>query len=370
MRTGDLLMHIKAIENLSTFANLNIYLLTHRQNRGLEFLFPFIKKIFYFDRELVQRSQKENYLPVDSGYLHTIKIINELNEIRFDTIYNFTNTKISALLISLINGKNKIGLICNNNLYNINDPNSWIKYLNHMSTSKIHIIDIFKKSILNINDMNKSKNLTYQYKPKQKKSKIICIQTLTSDPKKNWPFPNWNQLIRKIRIKFSDYKIYLLCAPSEKNQLCENFKENLNDIFVCNYQEAFDLISTSALVITGDTSIKHLASFSQTAILELALGSSNPIETGVYSEFGYLLYHPISCQPCAHSSCCNNSFACHSGITVQNTLESVTYILNKKNRVPNFLYKSSISSQTSLLSYLPVSSTKSGNNNQRIYYAE
>lgn len=369
LRAGDLLMHIAAIEKLAKAPKINIYLLTHRQNKGLEFLSPWIKKTFYFDRDLVQRSQKEDFLPLDSGFLHTIRLISELNEIKFQTIYNFTNTKISALLISLIRAENKIGLNNNDQNYFVNDPNGWISYLNNTKSSKFHMIDIFKNSIIEKHNLTALANQDLYDLAKVEKTKSICIQALTSDQKKTWPLKNWNQLITLFAKKLPEYKIYILCSNAEKTKLFEAFKDYIGNIFVSTYKEAYDMINTSSLLITGDTSIKHLASFTNTPVLELTLGSANQNETGIYSENGYLLFNPISCQPCSHSSNCSVNYICHNSIKVQDVFASACYILNTISTAPEILYKS-VFNQNAILKYEPALGIKSRENSERISYAE
>jgi ADP-heptose:LPS heptosyltransferase len=397
LRAGDLLMHIKAIEVLAHLSDTNIYLLTHRQNKGLEFLFPWITKIFYFDRELVQRSQKEDFLPLDAGFQHTIKLISEMNEISFNTIYNFTNTKISALLISLIHAQTKVGLNYSKLQYFINDPNRWIHYLNNTEHSKVHMIDIFKNSLLETSNVystnnstanaysthtsinnnhsrnNNIKKLTINKskinRAKINNSKTICIQALTSDQKKNWPLKYWNELIKQLAARFTDYKISILCANTEKAQLLEAFKDHADTIVACSYKDAHTMISNASILITGDTSIKHLASFTTTSILELSLGSARHNETGIYAEHGYMLYNPITCQPCKHASACTHAFICHTTITVQDVFDSVVYILQENAIAPKTLYMTTIQ-PNSMLTYEPASGIKSGENREGTDYAE
>lgn len=346
LRAGDLLMHIKSIETLAKNPKVNIYLLTHRQNNGLNFLFPWIKKTFYFDRELVQKSQKEHFLPLDSGYLHTMRLISEINEIPFESVYNFTNTKVSGILMSLINGRNKIGLIYKANQFAVEDPNRWIQYLNNTEYSKFHMIDVFRNSII-----EKQGSFSVSVNENSvRKQKAICIQPLTSDVKKNWPLQKWNTLIDELKIKFSDYKIVILCANTEKTKLFQGLKNHINDIFVSTYKEAYEIIAGSSLLITGDTSIKHLASFSDTPVLELTLGSARHIETGVYSKQGYLLFKPVACQPCRHSTPCEHFYVCHNPIGPTDVITATSFILQKSKSIPPGLFKTSFN-RNGLLTY-------------------
>jgi ADP-heptose:LPS heptosyltransferase len=350
LRAGDLIMHFKALEDFAKNPKANIYILTHRQNRGLEFLAPWVKKFFYFDRELVQKSQKESFLTLDSGFLHTMRLISEINEIVFQSIYNFTNTKISAILLSFINGKNKIGLIQKANQFSINDPNRWIQYLNNTEHSKFHMIDVFKNSIL---ETKSPYHVTVNEIP-TKKEKIICIQPLTSDEKKNWPLPKWNAVIEQIKSQFADHKVVILSSNSEKVKLFDGLKKHMGNIFVSTYKEAYDLIARSSLLVTGDTSIKHLAALTETPVLELTLGSSRFNETGVYSINGYLIFKPVACQPCPHSCKCDNLYVCKNVILAEDVISAVSFILKRNQTVPPGLMKASLN-RNSLLTYETIS---------------
>lgn len=340
LRSGDLIMHLKAIENHLPDANIQFVILTHRQNRNLEFLLPKGTRFFYFDRELVQKSMKEDFLPHDAGFRHYEALIKDLNSFQFDFVYNFTNTKFSALLLSQVKAKKSVGLLYQDGTFRISDPQGHIKRLNAQPRSRRHLIEVFNNSLLNLAETPNS--VSKQNKPP---AKNLCFQVLTSDSKKNWPHDNWLQLVKLIATELPEYKIHLLGSPQEESILFKYYNDYREHIKILSFEEVYNLLQESTLLITGDTSIKHLASFTHIKILELVLGSSDPIETGVYSKNGYFLYSPETCQPCSHSKNCDYHYQCHNRISPQTALGAIKYILDQTTRRPEHLFNSIINAK-------------------------
>jgi hypothetical protein len=73
---------------------------------------------------------------------------------------------------------------------------------------------------------------------------------------------------------------------------------------ILSLEGAFALLKQSQLLITGDTSIKHLATAADIPILELSLGSSDYRRTGAYRANSLIIQAAIGCAPCPHSSAC------------------------------------------------------------------
>jgi hypothetical protein len=58
------------------------------------------------------------------------------------------------------------------------------------------------------------------------------------------------------------------------------------------------------MLITLDTSIKHLAAATNCRVLELSLGSSDWRRTGVYKAGDVIMQPKVACAPCGHSAPC------------------------------------------------------------------
>lgn len=363
LRIGDFLTHIKAIESFKEDEKIQFYFLTHKSNSNITFIAPWIKHLYYFDRELVQKSQKECFTMINNGLAHTKTLIEEINQNKFDFIFNFTNTKTSAYFTNELHANHKIGLIYKEGQFSVNDPSQWFIELNNKTHSKFNFIDIFKQSLNNNLSINLNLTLmTSREKIKQQitsddtltKSKLICFQLTTSDIKKNGNLLIWKKLILHLILHLRDFDFKILCAPDEfQNQNSEwsDFIEANKQVSLsaCTFKEALTYIRQAQLLVTLDTSIKHLASFSQTPIFEIPLGSSNPIETGAYSAQSYMYFKPIECQPCKHSAHCDQQYKCHKQIDVYEICRSIIFILEgnehtieKENHEFKNIYKTKI----------------------------
>src|SRR5690606_15633205 len=79
---------------------------------------------------------------------------------------------------------------------------------------------------------------------------------------------------------------------------------------VCDLKEATQILQNGDLLLTGDTSIKHLAANTDIRIVEIALGSSIPSQTGVYKPDSLIIVPQTECRPCSHSANCHKPSHC------------------------------------------------------------
>jgi len=119
-----------------------------------------------------------------------------------------------------------------------------------------------------------------------------------------------------------DYQIKILGAPFEKERLSFVFGDK--DLLICDLQEVQQYLKDAELLITGDTSIKHIAAQIGTPIIEIAIGSSDPQKTGAFSKNKTVLQTMVPCAPCGHSQACfQKSHVCAEEITVDAVFAAV-----------------------------------------------
>lgn len=141
----------------------------------------------------------------------------------------------------------------------------------------------------------------------------VLIQALTSDSKKNWDFNRWAEALRDIRLLNPQINLVLLGAPFERESLktlasmCEDLGVAVS-LVTCSFSGAFSLLKRAQLLISGDTSIKHLASIASCPTIELSMGSSHFYKTGVYRPNNIIVQSALACAPCSHSNPCRFAF--------------------------------------------------------------
>ncbi|MEQ1665048.1 MAG: glycosyltransferase family 9 protein, partial [Bdellovibrionales bacterium] len=322
----DILMASPVIVGLrKKYPNAEIDLLVNSPYHNLSSKFFGVNRIIPFERRILQdglvkpeRAQFESFDKMKT-------FIQMLNMSNYSLVVNLTQNKLSGYLTEAIEATEKLGLTLNE----MNQPrygNIWFKYLNDVVGAKV-------KSIFHFTDINyfglglgKAGQQFHFNETDDGRDEVdlflkmnnvcgrvkIVIQPLTSDEKKNFPIRKWQETIEQIRIFDSKVEIILLGAPNEAaviNQMQIELKEKNITVHVAilSIAGAFSLLKKCNQLLTGDTSIKHLAAATDIAVFELSLGSSDLRKTGAYSKNSLILKSKVGCSPCQHNSNCLKS---------------------------------------------------------------
>lgn len=323
LRLGDLIQQIPLIEGLRVkYPTSEIHVLLNQQFTSAQrILASKVDKFILFDRDLLQKGLGEAEFNILWSYTQLEVQVAQLSSASYDHIFNFTHTRLSAYLIGAIEAKEKHGLYQQDGKFKGLD-NRWIKYFNDRFSgtqkSVFHYVELLGNSFdipLEFVDISMSKN-------NKKNSKLVLIQCLTSDEKKNWGLKNFKHLKQTLNDCLGDYSIKILGAPFEKERLSFVFGDK--DLLICDLQEVQQHLKEAELLITGDTSIKHIAAQIGTPIIEIAIGSSDPQKTGAYSKNKTILQTMVPCAPCSHSQACfQKSHICAEEITVDAVFAAV-----------------------------------------------
>lgn len=333
LRLGDIIQQISLIKGLKeSFPDAELHLLLNGQFKSVEPLINNdIDRFIYFERDLLQKGLGEANYNILWSYTQLENLISSIDGHAYDRVYNFTHNKLSAYLIGAFDIPEKRGLVYKENTFNGLD-NRWLKYFNDRfsgnKSSLFHYIEILSRAFaIPIRDLPDST-------PKSGKNRSILFQPLTSDPKKNWSLDKFVQLKNRLEAKFGSYEIKILCAPFEVEFLSEHF--SCQDLIPCSLIEAKKYLNDAALLVSCDTSIKHLAALTGTQIVEIALGSSDPSKTAAFSKKTAILRGTVDCAPCIHSKpCSQRSRVCEETVTVEKVFAAVCDQINgvKQNNI-------------------------------------
>lgn len=325
LRLGDLVLQKPLIEGLRKMhPQSEIHLLVNKQFAQVEFLFAgLVDKFIYFDREAFQKSCGEKEYNILWGYKHLREFVAGVNTTSYDSVYNFTHNKLTAHLMGLIPAKNRMGIYSQQGaFYGLTNP--WIQFFNNYfgrsEAAGFHYTELLARAL----EIPLEQGPIQWRRPSGKRT--VLIQPLTSDPKKNWDLKKYRALADKL-LQSTSYQVRVLGAPFERDQLLAHFSEE--NLLICDFQGAESALKESALLITGDTSIKHLAALQDVPILELALGSSQPLQVGAYSNNSVILQSRVSCGPCPHSEkCSQSSHRCGEQLAVEAVYDAARMLLN------------------------------------------
>lgn len=325
LRLGDLILQRPLIEGLrKKHPQSEIHLLVNKQFSQIEFLYEgLVDRFIYFDRETLQKSCGEKEYNILWGFRQLKNLVEELNQNSYGAVYNFTHNRLTAHIAGLIQTTERVGIYsAHGQFYGLTNP--WIQFFNSYfgrpEATGFHYTELLARAL----------DIPLQQAPIKWRRphllKTVFIQPLTSDPKKNWSLKKYKDLAVRIRQETS-YQVKILGAPFEKETLKGIFDEK--ELYICGFDEAAKFLQEAALLITGDTSIKHLAALYDVPILELSLGSSQPLQVGAYSNNAIILQSRVACGPCPHSQpCSQRTHACGESMNLEPVFEAARILLN------------------------------------------
>jgi ADP-heptose:LPS heptosyltransferase len=325
LRLGDLILQKPLIEGLrKKHPQSEIHLLANKQFAQVEFLFAgIVDKFIYFDRESFQKSCGEKEYNIFWGYQQLKTLVSQINKVDYEAVYNFTHNKLTAHLAGLIKTKNRHGIYSvDGQFHGLNNP--WIQFFNNFfgrpEAAGFHYTELLAHAM----DIPLSQSQIKWRRPTGKK--LVLIQPLTSDAKKNWSLLKYQALVAELEAQTA-FEVKVLGAPFEKEVLEKFFAPQ--NLAICSFQEAANYLQEAALLVTGDTSIKHLAALFDVPILELSLGSSQPLQVGAYSNNAVILQTRVACGPCPHSlPCSQKSHLCGEELRLDPVFETARRLLN------------------------------------------
>lgn len=329
-------MHGLALKSWKNLQKEPLHLLTHPFYKQVDFLFSFIDKVYLFERDFCQKSIGKTFYNKIAPLEHIEQLLNQLNHENFESIIDLSQSDTSSRWMSFIDAKNKLGVCYDSTRTQrkMASTNPYMIQLHQSPSSPYHFNDLFKKSLgLPLESLphaqqrwKESPHPSTWQSPSSNEKPIILLQTLSSDVKKNWPPQYWRKLIQLLSEAYPEYQLILLASPSEHLLIENNFGDLSSRLRIqcTTIVETYYLLQKAHLLITLDTAIKHLAVWTQTPIVELALGSSNPQETGAYQNEALILKSTTSCSPCRHSlSCPYPNFPCHETIRPMDVIHAV-----------------------------------------------
>ncbi len=332
LRLGDIIQQIPLLRGLrSQYPDAEIHLLVNKQFSQIESIVEgLVTEIHYFDRENLQKSIGDARYNILWPYQQISNTLELLNSLEFDRVYNFTHNRLSAYLIGLMHAPAIVGLFYRDGHF-LGLSGSWMRYLNERfsgnSHSLFHYVEVLSRAL------NIPISQDHQVLPFSGKEKIVLFQCLTSDSKKNWKLDRFVALKKTIELALVDYKVRILAAEFEKDRLLRFFDED--DLIICNLAEAQEHLKRARLLVTGDTSIKHLAAQVGTPLVELVLGSSDFLKTRAFTDLAISVKTQAPCAPCTHAQkCYQSSHLCAEDISVEKVFSAVWDILSKESWKP------------------------------------
>jgi ADP-heptose:LPS heptosyltransferase len=331
LRLGDVILASSVPAGLKKkYPGCEVHMLINGQFSGVTKLISSVDKFQYFDREPIQKGLGDSSTSLFESFDRVKKLTKSLRSEEYDLVINLTHNRLSGWICSLVQAKDVIGLsFSSTGQSSFGSP--WIRYLNNQmsstSSEPFHYVDLFyyasglDKEARSLSLQEDSESSEYAQALTAGARDIILIQPLTSDQKKNWPLKHFASVIESLQTLRPSAKFLILSSPAEaesiKPWVAEMTELGLRvENIVCDLSEAYSLLKRASLLVTGDTSIKHLASAAKTKVVEISIGSSYFQKTGIYQEGCIIVQSKEPCAPCPHKSpCSRQTHACGESLS-------------------------------------------------------
>lgn len=325
LRLGDILMHRELAKSLKRQnPGCELHFLIHSQFSSVQCLLPEVDVWHHLERNRIQRVLVERAESPIRAFEILSGLVSALNLQNFDLLLNATHNLFSVRLMDLIQAREKRGAAFNRGR---RQPmqNAWQTYFNENFSeeqgSRFHYVQVLHESLgVPVPDPGQAAH---------HRSPVILLQLLTSDLKKNWGLERFHQLQRKLQDQFPSHRVLGLCSPQEAAKVSRVF--SWNEFLSPTLEEAARLLKEACLLITGDTSIQHLAAQQDCPVLSLFLGSADPVKTLPWQTGAYLLQGQSRCFPCRHSEPCHQkTHLCAEALQVESVFKLACGVLNGK----------------------------------------
>jgi len=301
LRLGDMIMTVPVINGLAAKrADAQIDVLTFKTVAALKPMNPNVRRWWTLDRDELQAGLGRSDLPLLSSFAVLQEQLDAINAEKYDLIINLTQTHFSAWIAGYLKSGDRLGLNYDlKGLPHFYSP--WFRYLDQHAAESVedvfHHTDIFAHAC-GLGEF--ARDWKMKSSPGGEKEadslklgagETIVLQLFTSDPKKNWPMENWIEFVRGIRMDKPGVQLVALGSPQEKEKLEEFIHAAKAGVIpaILSLDGALALLNRAQLLVTGDTSIKHLANAGRAKVIELCIGWSDWRRTGIYKADSLIL---------------------------------------------------------------------------------
>jgi ADP-heptose:LPS heptosyltransferase len=341
LRLGDILLSTTVLRSLKIqYPKAEIHILINGQFANVADMIPYVNKVYSFDRDGIQKiigSQERNLL---EAYFRIEDLVEQLQTERYQKVINLTHNRLSGWLTALIGCTDTKGVMFGNQ-GKFSVGSEWFDYLNDFVSegraNVFHFVDVFhygagltsRDRRIELQETELGKAFAEKVLNPLGQKTVIAIQPFSAEEKKTFSHLKWAEIIRTLKRLDPNLEVLVLGSKNEQESAMVICTASKAVPVICDLNEAFSVLNRVHLLISGDTSIKHLAAaVSKLKILEISIGSSEYLKTGAYKDGAIIIQGLVECAPCSHSTpCTQKTHECADKISAELVAMSASTML-------------------------------------------
>jgi len=327
-RFGDLIQTTPVLTGLrKRYPEARLHLIIKSRFRPVASLLPGVDCIHEIDGDAIAQALSDPEIDFLEAYGLIRDTVGRLREERFDLLFNFTHSRSSAVLLSLLEPRQSVGFTLDRDgARRVDSP-----WLIHMSTLvrarrliRLNLVDVYLGTA---GVLGRGERLCVRLPESARRfagerlsgdGVRLAVQLGASQDAKTWSVEHYAAALRELARRVPELRVVLVGVAAERvraQALRECCPELACDDLVgeTRIEELGAVLERCKLLLTGDTGTMHFAAAVGTPVCAVFVGLGNPYETAPYGEGHYTLLSRIACAPCSHLVRCGYP-ACHDDI--------------------------------------------------------
>ena len=328
-RLGDLLQTSPTVAGLRrAHPEAEITLVAEKNFAEVCEAIPGVDHVYRLDLDRLGHLLLAGGARVGEAYHAVRETVAELRAQRFELALNFSSSRMSAVLLGLLDVPDVRGWSMTEDGFRaIQTP--WARLFAtlclHRRVAGFNLVDCYRgvAGCLDVPERGLSFNVTGEARQAIAErlraagvaddARVVALQLGASRPIRRWPLESFATLAGDLARDGS--RIVLVGGAGERElaqellRACAGSDPALIDL--CgrtSIRELAALLERCALLVTGDTGPMHMAAAMRTPIVGLFFGPALPFDTGPYGADHVLLHAAVGCAPCDHAVHCLDPF--------------------------------------------------------------
>ncbi len=327
-RFGDLIQTTPVLSGLrKRYPEAELHLIVKTRFREVAELLPGVDAIHDIDGDALARLMMDQDASFLDAFHRVRDIADELARIRFDVVLNFTHSRTSAVLLSLLDAEHTIGFDLDRQGFR-RVENPWLQHMSSLvrarRVTRFNLVDLYLGAADLIGCAEPLRVVIPPAARHFAKERLradvplVAVQLGASSNTKAWEVQRYARTLNELTGLLPGVRVVLVGVPAERGlarELCSACPSVpiVQLIGETSVSELAAVIERCDVLLTGDTGTMHLAGAVGTTTCAIFVGLANPWETAVYAEGHWALTSRLGCAPCHHFVKCGYP-ACHEDV--------------------------------------------------------
>jgi ADP-heptose:LPS heptosyltransferase len=324
-RFGDLVQTSPVTAGLrKRHPSARIHLMVKSRFREVADLLPGVDCVHEIDGDALARTLCDPEIGFLDAYRAVRDTVERLRDVGCDVLYNFTHSRASSVLLSLLRARSSVGFALDRNgQRTVRNP--WLVHIGTLVRARrlvhLNLVDAYAGAAglhgscepLAVHVSGCARAFAAEQIAGE--GPWLAVQLGASQDAKTWAVERYAAVLRDLRARLPRLRVAVVGVAAEQAR-AERLAQLAPEVPLhslvgrTRIAELAAVLERCAVLLTGDTGTMHLAAAVGTRTCAVFVGLGTPHETAAYGEGHFALLSRLECAPCSHLVRCGRP-VCH-----------------------------------------------------------